>query len=336
VKAQLRIAGDGGVELDGCVDERHRARSYELLSSPAGLLLGVEEHRELSETHAAVLAGDLSRIAFPEIVSLLAHGRISGVLRVYGHSATRTVVFGAGEVRGASSDRVSERLGEVAVRMGLIKRQDMEELALAVSDPRRAGRLAVERRLLSERDLWNAVQEHVTTVFQAILLETRGTFVLTDESYDETLTVPGLSAEGLLMEGVRRLDELRVLRSGGDGEPARVLAAFNAAFRDIFATADDAGAGAALHRAAESVFEDDPAHAVFRSLRFSPDGELPADQVLPLLAAQRDALARDPGELLSDSLSKVMLFLLFVAGAHLETAVHQELHSRVKARVSRD
>ena len=335
MKARLRISGDGGVELDGRVDDRHRARSYALLSSPAALLLGMEEHREHPESHAVILAGDLSRIAFPELVSLIVHGRISGVLRVYGHFAARTVVFGAGEVRGASSDRVNERLGEVAVRMGLIKREDMEELALAVSDPRRAGRLAVERRLLSERDLWNAVQEHVITVFQAIVLETRGTFVLTDESYDETLTVPGLSAEALLMEGVRRLDELRVLRSGGD-EPARVLAAFNAAFRDIFATADDAGAGAALHRAAESVFEDDPTHAIFRALRFSLDGELPADEVLPILAAQGASLARDPGELLSDSLSKVMLFLLFVAGAHLDTAVHQELHSRVKARVSRD
>ncbi len=336
MKARLRISGDGGVELDGRVDDRHCARSYALLNSPAALLLGVEEHREHPERHAAILAGDLSRIAFPEIVSLIVHGRISGVLRVYGHSAARTVVFGAGEVRGASSDRVNERLGEVAVRMGLIKREDMEALARAVSDPRRAGRLAVERRLLSERDLWNAVQEHVVTVFQAIVLETRGTFVLTDERYDETLTVPGLSAEGLLMESVRRLDELRVPRSGGDGEPVRVLAAFNAAFRDIFATADDAGAGAALHRAAESVFEGDPAHAVFRALRFSADGELPADEVLPILAAQGASPARDPGELLSDSLSKVMLFLLFVAGAHLETAAHQELHSRVKARVSRD
>jgi hypothetical protein len=115
-----------------------------------------------------------------------------------------------------------------------------------------------------------------------------------------------------------------------------VLAAFNGAFRDIFATAEDAGAGAALRRAAESVFEDDPAHPVFRSLRFSRDGELHAEEVLPMLAALGATGARDPGELLSDSLSKVMLFLLFVAGAHLESAVHQELHSRVKSRVSRD
>ena len=41
-------------------------------------------------------------------------------------------------------------------------------------------------------------------------------------------------------------------------------------------------------------------------------------------------LAQAPGS------PKAMLFLLFVAGAHVEPSVHQELHSRVKARVSRD
>jgi hypothetical protein len=334
LKAQLQITRDGQVELQGRVDERHRCRSFELLRTPGPLLVGVASDRELPASHAVVLAGDLARIAFPELVSLIVQGRISGVLRVYGTSATRTVVFSAGEVRGAYSDRVTERLGEIAVRMGMLKREDLDELTEVV-DPRSAGRLAVERRMLSERDLWKAVQEHVTTVFQAILLETRGTFVLTEERYDDTLTVPGLSAEGLLMEGVRRLDELRVLRSGGDGEPARVLGAFNAAFRDIFATVEDAGAGDALRRAAASVFEDDPAHSAFRTLRFSRDGELRPDQVLPLLAKSGDAGPRDPGERLSDVLSKVMLFLLFVAGAHLEPGVHQELHSRVKAHVSR-
>jgi hypothetical protein len=333
-KAQLQITREGEVVLAGRVDERHRGRSFALLRTPGPLLLGVDHDRELPDSHAVVLAGDLARIAFPELVSLIVQGRISGVLRMYGSSATRTVVFSAGEVRGAYSDRVTERLGEIAVRMGMLKREDMEELTSAV-DPHRAGRVAVERRLLSERDLWKAVQEHVTTVFQAILLETRGTFVLTEERYDDTLTVPGLSAEGLLMEGVRRLDELRVLRSGGDGEPARVLAAFNAAFGDIFATVEDAGAGEALRHAAESVFEDDPAHTAFRALRFSRDGELRADQVLPLLAEHGDIGRSDAGERLSDVLSKVMLFLLFVAGAHLEPGVHQELHSRVKAHVSR-
>ena len=334
--ARLRIGEDGKVRGEGAVDPAQRGRSYSLLNTPEALFLGADAARDLPEDHAVILVGDLSRVAFPEVVSLVAHGRLSGVLRVYGRSVTRTVVFGAGEVCGAASERVSERLGEVAVRMGLIKREDMDAVSREAGDPRRAGRLAVERRQISERDLWKAVQEHVTTVFQAILLETRASFVLTAERFDETLTVPGLSAEGLLMEGVRRLDELSVLRAGGDAEPARVLAAFNDAFRDIFATAEDAGAGSPLHRAAASVFEDDPDRELFRGLSFTPAGELPAADVLSRLAARSSGDGRDASQLLTEALSRAMLFLLFVAGGHLDSAVHQEVHARVKARVSRD
>jgi hypothetical protein len=323
------------VQLDGDVEAAHRGRSYSLLNAPEMLMVGVDEACTFPEDHAVILVGDLSRIAFPEIVSLITQSRLSGVLRIYGRAATRTVVFGSGEVRGASSERVSEQLGEVAVRMGLIKREDMDEVSREAGDPRRAGRLAVERQLIRERDLWNAVQEHVTTVFQAILLETHAGFVLAAEPFDETLTVPGLSAEGLLMECMRRLDEMSMLRAGGDAAPALVLAAFNGAFRDIFATAEDAGAGPALRSAAESVFDDDPDHAIFGGLHFAPDGELAGEDVLPRIDARPLGDPRDPSHLLSEALSRVMLFLLFVCGAHLERDVHRELHARVKARVSR-
>ncbi len=49
-------------------------------------------------------------------------------------------------------------------------------------------------------------------------------------------------------------------------------------------------------------------------------------------AGERDD--RAPEAILSDALSTVMLFLLFVAGEHLEPAVHQALHTRVKSIVS--
>ena len=234
------------------------------------------------------MAGDLSRVAFPEIVSLVAHARISGVLRVLGTSVTRTVAFADGEVRGAASTRTGERLGDVMVRLSQVSPEQLAELLEETADVRPAGRLAVERGLLSERELWRAVQEHVTSVFQAILLESAGAFVLTDGRARDTLTLPGLSAEGLLMEGVRRIDEMRV----GTGAAAgcsldALLGAYDSAFRDIFATAQEADAGEAFHAAARSILEDDPprrsssvrtvsAGAVSFPWRSSPSISMPA------------------------------------------------------------
>jgi len=333
VNGWLRIDARGRASLDVGSGARLAGRSYRLAAGPDELLVGIES--DGNEPVRAVLAGDLARICFPEIVNLIVQSRASGVLRVGTASGTRRVLFSEGEVRGAASERVGERLSEILVRMGSVKRDDMEALCDEAGDPRAAGRLAVARGLCSERELWNAVQEHVTTIFQAILLESQGSFVLSEEAQSDDASVPGLSAEALLMEGVRRLDELRAGRARDGAAPESVLAAFNGAFRDIFATAEQAGAVEALQSAAESVFEDERAHAgVFRDLRFGPDGELAEAEVLERAARAAQGEGRATEAVIADALGTVVLFLLFVAGEHLEPRVHRALHARVKAIVS--
>ena len=106
-------------------------------------------------------------------------------------------------------------------------------------------------------------------------------------------------------------------------------------FRDIFATAHDAGA--ALRAAAAGVFEDDPdpQHAgAFQGVAFSPTGELPEQEIV---RRATEVAARDggrPEEILQASLITVMLFLLYVAGEQLEPPAQQALHRRVKSLVS--
>lgn len=334
MESWLRIDARGRPSLDAASGKRLAGREYRLRVGPDDLVIGVAATSD--SPLRPVLAGDLGRVCFPEIVTLIVHARASGVLRVATDSATRRVLFAEGEVRGATSERVGERLSEILVRMGCVKREEMEALSEEAGDARAAGRLAVARGLCSERELWNAVQEHVTTIFQAILLETQGSFVLTEEAPADDVSVPGLSAEALLMEGVRRLDELRAGRNRDGGAPEGVLAAFNGAFRDIFATAEQAGAGEALRRAAQSVFEDERAHAgAFRDLHFGPEGELSGAEVLERAAQAARSEGRSPEAVLADALGTVVLFLLFVAGEHLAPRVHRALHARVKAIVSR-
>jgi hypothetical protein len=337
VPGWIRIAADGRLEASEEALAKLADGSFSLLATPDRLLIGVSGGDPESGPTRALLAGDLERVAFPEIVNLVVQSRISGVLRVIGTSVTRRVIFEDGEVRGASSQRPGERLSEVIVRMGLVKPAQMEAVSERVGAGRRAGRLAVEEALLSERELWSAVQEHVTTIFQAILLESCGSFVLSDETLEDAPTVPGLSAEGLLMEGVRRLDEMR-MRGGLDGDRAleRILAAYSGAFRDIFATAQGSGSGEALGRAAASILEDESAHAdLLDGVAFGPNGDLPEAEILDRAKGVALREGQSPDDVLADALSTVLLFLLFVAGEHLETSVHQALHGRVKSMVAR-
>jgi hypothetical protein len=341
VPGRLCIGVDGSLELDPGTLDHLAGRELRLLLAPCDLLVAVEADGGATPATRMMLAGDLSHVSFPDVVSLIAQARASGVLRVAGVSGLRRVIFADGEVRGAASERVGERLDEVIVRMGLAKPEQMDPLREQAGSGHRAGRLAVEQGILSERALWNAIQEHVITIFQAVLLESRGSFMLSDERVADVPSVPGLSAEGVLMEGIRRLDELR--NSGvpdADGRGAeRVMAAFAGTFRDIFATAEEAGTGDALRRVAANVFEDDPDpedSGIFEGVAFSSDGGLPEAEILRRAVEVGARDGRAPDRILQESLTTVMLFLLFVAGEHLEPGVQQALHSRVKSIVSRE
>jgi hypothetical protein len=308
----LRIEDDGTIGLDP------RARE-QLAASPGPVML----------------VGDLARIDLSDILNLIVHARMSGVLGVASASGERTLTFDDGELRGTTSTRVGERVSEVMVRMSLLKPEVMEDLVGNSAPGQRIGRLAVERGLMTERDLWDVMQEQVTVIFQAIMLESEGVFTFAEGSVGDSLTVPGLSVEMLLMEGLRRIDEMKAGSSEDVREKLeRILAGFNEGFRDIFATATEAGPSDALTRASRSAFASDAFQAAFfEGVQFTAEGEVPVAAFLDRFEQAALAAGEDPAALLRDVLSKAMLFLLFVAGEHLDPEVHRELHARAKATV---
>ena len=282
------------------------------------------------------LIGDLSVLDFSDLLSLIVHSRMSGVLHVTAPSGERTLTFDEGELRGSSSTRVGERLSEVMVRMGLLKPEAMDELVERSAPGQRIGRTVVERGLLSERDLWNVIQEQVTSIFQAIVLASEGVFTFKEGSVEDSVTVPGLSAEMLLMEGLRRIDERKNVSPGELREKLeQILAGYNEAFREIFSTAAEAGSGEALVRASRSAFANDAFQAAFfEGITFSEAGEVPVAAFLERFEEVARGTGEDPEALLNEVLSNATLFLLFVTGEHLDPELQRVLHTRTKATTS--
>jgi hypothetical protein len=312
VTSWLRIKDDGTIGID--------ERAQEHLAAAPG---------------PVALVGDLSLLDLPDILNLIVHARMSGVLGVATASGDRTLTFDDGELRGTSSTRVGERLSEVMVRMSLLKPEVMEDL-VGNCPGQRIGRLAVERGLMTERDLWNVMQEQVTVIFQAIMLESEGIVTFSEGRVEDSLTVPGLSVEMLLMEGLRRIDEMKAAPPEDVREQLeRILAGYNEGFRDIFATATKAGSGEAMKRASNSAFASDAFQAAFfDGVAFTAEGEVPVTAFLDRFEEAALGTGEDPPALLHDVLSKAMLFLLFVAGEHLDPEVHRALHARAKAIVA--
>jgi Domain of unknown function (DUF4388) len=189
-----------------------RAGRFVLLPSAPDLLLA----RRSPAVGGAVgrprclLAGDLSAFPIADLVAFLQQSKLSGLLTVSAAGHERVVAFRDGEVRGAQSDAAGEHLGDVAIRLGYLRAEQLPE---PPPTERSFGSALVERGLLSAPDLWKCLHEQVATVFHAILLSEEGVFALVDEDAPALGASLSVNTQSLLMDGIQRIDEMSLFRA---------------------------------------------------------------------------------------------------------------------------
>lgn len=190
-----------------------RAGRFLLLPATADLLVARRTPAAggVAPRPRCILAGDLAGFPIADFIAFLHQARLSGVLTVTAAGAERSVVFQGGEVRAAHSSAAGERVGEIAVRLGLVSEAVVAQAAQG-SPP--IGRNLVERGAISSNDLWRCLQEQVTVVFHALLLSQEGTFQLVEEDPADRPQKPlAVSTQSLLMDGIRRIDEMSLFRA---------------------------------------------------------------------------------------------------------------------------
>ncbi len=158
------------------------------------------------------LSGDLAAIALPEIVEFLHQGRRTGTLRVVSPGSDRAIVIKDGMIRGATSDDPSDALAECCLRLGMLTRGALAGILASNPPPGRVGRALVEAGLLQSHDLFKATQFQVTEIFHSMLLGREGAFVFLDEPIEERSGGVQLNTQALLMDSVRRIDEMAQFR----------------------------------------------------------------------------------------------------------------------------
>ena len=197
-----------------------RAGRFLLLPSAADLLVARRTPAAAgpSPRPRCYLAGDLSSFPIADFIAFVHQSRLSGVLTVATQGLERSITFTDGEVRSAQSTAAGERIGEVAMRLGYATEA---QVAQASAGGRPIGKALSEMGVLGANELWKCLHEQVTAVFHAILLSPSGTFFMVDEQPGEAQGTPlAVSTQSLLMDGIRRIDELSLFKARIPGPDA--------------------------------------------------------------------------------------------------------------------
>jgi len=167
------------------------------------------------------LVGRLEDLALPDIFQIISLSKKTGTLVVRSRKGTGMVVFKNGQVVQAGSDVIRDSLGNILVSQGMIDQSDLSA-ALAVqktSSDKPLGMILVETGATTSEVIESVVRQQIEEIIYDLLAWAEGFFNFElgevapkdkiEINTQDLLLKSGLSAEYLLMEGTRILDERR-------------------------------------------------------------------------------------------------------------------------------
>ena len=202
----------------------HSSGAWKLLETPSELLLALRDRADglmgdVTRLHpsGAVLAGDLAEMQPSDLLNFLHQGRRTGVLLTRSDGVERALVLTDGNVAWACSTSTGERLGELLCRMGLADRSRVDAALLlqgARAPHHRLGQLLVQQQALAEDDVSRGLRHQVVEIFLGLLVTRAGSFVFLRGVDRAALPVSlDLDTQALLLDGLRRLDEMELYRT---------------------------------------------------------------------------------------------------------------------------
>lgn len=159
------------------------------------------------------MRGDLESFAIADVISMINLGRKTGILSFVFSEATKSLFILKGDIVYATSSLPGDRLGESLVRAGKITRQQLEGVLRESRGGGMLGRLLVGRGFLSPKELYLGVKRQVEEIIYSLFVLKKGVFFFFEGEFPlEGLTRISMSAQNLVMEGIRRVDEWSLFR----------------------------------------------------------------------------------------------------------------------------
>ena len=167
------------------------------------------------------LVGRLEDLALPDIFQIISLSKKTGTLIVRSRKGTGMVVFKDGQVIQAASDSIRDSIGNILVSQGMLNETTLTQ---ALSRQKREadkplGMILVEMGSVTAKTLEGVVRKQIEEIIYDLLAWEEGFFNFElgeiapkdkiEIDTQEFLLKSGISAEYLLMEGTRKLDERR-------------------------------------------------------------------------------------------------------------------------------
>ena len=183
-------------------------------SSVVFMILDENTGTAMKDGESLALAGDVKSVGLLSLMNLLGQSRETGRLVVKSGDVERVVLLKNGDVASVGSNLPRDRLGTFLVRLGRVKEADLERAQqICAKTGQRIGQVLVGQKLVEPHELWGCIQEQITELFAEVTQWNEGSFILYRVPAEHPFpSTPPMSMQGLLLEAVRRADEMSLFR----------------------------------------------------------------------------------------------------------------------------
>ncbi len=174
-----------------------------------------------SSISPGLLSGRLEGISLPDLMWSLCRGRRTGVLNLTREAVRKAIYVQEGRIVFAASSDPDDRLGELLLREGAIKLEQLENALRFIGSGKRLGTILVEAGDLSPADLVEGVLTQVRSIVLEAFTWEYGEYRFDEGPLptEEVITL-GMQTGEILLQGIRGVRSFtRVRRSVG---PPRV------------------------------------------------------------------------------------------------------------------
>lgn len=160
------------------------------------------------------LSGNLLTMALPEVLQWISTGSKTGTLHLERASIEKRIFFRAGRIASSWSNNPRESLGQFLVREGQLSEQQLFDAMLRQENEGRLfGAIVVGDGLLGAEALRATLARKASEAVYDLFLWPDGSFEFREGELPEHLEiVVDLAVTGVLLEGIRRVDELQRIR----------------------------------------------------------------------------------------------------------------------------
>ena len=160
-----------------------------------------------------IFQGDLSGIGSSiELISFISQGALSGQFTCVKGDVRKSLFFKEGQLCAARSNHLNDQLLEVIIKYGGLDRDTLQHVEQDIQKERKSlGNELIHRGLLTQKQLFELFKKQVEDIFFSLLLWNQGDFYFT-VAYQPVPTPLQLNTQQLLLEGVRRTDEMKRFR----------------------------------------------------------------------------------------------------------------------------